>query len=60
MFKEYQLNTIFIMEKNLKAKSKKEERFKLQLDYKTIIIVKSKEAVKMWLSKFPNAKLVTT
>ena len=60
MFKEYQLNTIFIMEKNLKAKSKKEERFKLQIDYKTIIIVKSKEAVKMWLSKFPNAKLVTT
>lgn len=47
------------MKKNNKAEGKKEERFKLQLDYKTIIIVKSKEAVKMWLSKFPNAKLVT-
>jgi hypothetical protein len=47
------------MNKNIKAKAKSnEERFKLQIDYKTIIIVKSKEAVKMWLSKFPNAKLV--
>jgi hypothetical protein len=46
------------MKKNNKAEEGKQERFKLQIDYKTIIIVKSKEAVKMWLSKFPNAKLV--
>ena len=46
------------MKKNIKAEGKNEQRFKLQIDYKTIIIVKSKEAVKMWLSKFPDAKLI--
>jgi hypothetical protein len=39
-------------------KPSKSDRFKLQLDYKTIIVVRSKEAVERWLSKFPNAKLL--
>lgn len=39
-------------------KAPKSDRFKLQLDYKTIIVVRGKEAVDRWLSKFPNAKLL--
>ena len=43
-------------EKNDKAP--KSDRFKLQLDYKTVIVVRGKEAVQRWLSRFPNAKLL--
>ena len=39
-------------------KSAQTDRFKLQLDYKTIIVVRGKEAVQRWLSRFPNAKLM--
>lgn len=43
----------------IKEKELKGERFKLQIDYRTIIIVRGKEALKRWLSKFPEAKLIT-
>lgn len=32
--------------------------FKLRLDYKTVITVRSKDALEMWMKKYPNAKLV--
>jgi hypothetical protein len=35
-------------------------RIKVQLDYKTIIIVRSMEAFKTWLGKFPNAKIIAS
>lgn len=34
------------------------DRFKLQVDYRTIIVVKSKAALQMWMSKYPAAKLI--
>ncbi len=47
-----------------KAKEKKKKfndtglRIKVQLDPRTIIILKSKESLKFWLSKYPNAKVM--
>lgn len=32
--------------------------FKIALDYKTIITVRSKEAIERWLDKFPNARVI--
>lgn len=32
--------------------------FKLKLDYKTVITVRSTDALEMWMKKYPNAKLV--
>ena len=31
---------------------------KLQIDYRTVIMVKSKKALEMWMGKYPNAKVV--
>lgn len=33
-------------------------RYKVKIDYKTIITVRTMEAVKAWQQKFPSAKLV--
>lgn len=33
-------------------------RFRLRLDSRTIVTVRSKEALEMWMNKYPNAKLV--
>lgn len=33
-------------------------RFKVQVDYKTIITVRTMEAVKSWIQRYPAAKLV--
>jgi hypothetical protein len=33
-------------------------RFKVQIDYKTIITVRTMEAVKSWISRYPEAKLI--
>lgn len=34
------------------------ERIKVRLDEKTILFLRSKQALKMWLSKYPGAKVV--
>jgi len=34
------------------------KRIKVQLDAKTILFVRSKQALKMWLTKYPGAKVV--
>jgi hypothetical protein len=34
------------------------EQIKLQLDYRTMIYVRSKESLKMWMSKYPNARVI--
>jgi hypothetical protein len=31
---------------------------KLQVDYRTTIIVRSQKALEMWMGKYPNAKIV--
>lgn len=33
-------------------------RFKVQIDYKTLITVRTMEAVKSWIQRYPEAKLV--
>ncbi len=50
----------------MKAKKKKAkvssgaiERIKVQLDSKTIIFLKSMQALKNWLVKYPNAKVIS-
>lgn len=34
------------------------ERIKLQINRNTIVIVKTKEALKMWMSRHPDAKII--
>jgi hypothetical protein len=33
-------------------------KYKLQVDYRTTITLKTKEAVDAWIKKYPNAKLI--
>jgi hypothetical protein len=35
------------------------DRIKLRLNYRTIIIVRTQEALKMWLQKFPGAQIIS-
>jgi hypothetical protein len=35
------------------------ERIKLQINRNTIVIVKTKEALKMWMSRHPEAKIIS-
>ncbi|HEV7232199.1 MAG TPA: hypothetical protein VGO45_12760 [Bacteroidia bacterium] len=34
------------------------EQIKLQLDYRTMIVLRSKDALAMWMSKYPDAKVI--
>ncbi|HET6226317.1 MAG TPA: hypothetical protein VFF27_08565 [Bacteroidia bacterium] len=34
-------------------------KIKIQLDYKTTIIVRTENALESWLSKFPEAKVIS-
>jgi hypothetical protein len=33
-------------------------KFKVQIDYKTLITVRTMEAVKSWIQRYPEAKLI--
>lgn len=35
------------------------ERIKLQINRNTIVIVKTKEALNMWMSRHPDAKIIS-
>lgn len=35
------------------------EKIKLQINRNTIVIVKTKEALKMWMSRHPEAKIIS-
>ncbi len=35
------------------------KKIKLQLDYKTFIIVNKMSSVKMWMQKFPDARVLS-
>jgi frataxin-like iron-binding protein CyaY len=39
-------------------KSTEGQVMKLQVDYRTTIIVRSQKALEMWMGKYPNAKIV--
>jgi hypothetical protein len=34
------------------------DQIKLQLDYRTTIVLRSKAALAMWMSKYPDAKVI--
>ncbi|HTF03701.1 MAG TPA: hypothetical protein VK826_06720 [Bacteroidia bacterium] len=34
------------------------ERIKLQINSRTIVIVRTKEALKMWMTRHPEAKII--
>jgi hypothetical protein len=50
--------------KNAMKKEKKNtekisgERIKVQLDYRTIIFLKSKASLKSWLARYPKARII--
>ncbi len=51
------------MRKKKIKKEKQEEldarpMFKLKIDFKTTITVRSKAALEMWLQKYPNAEII--
>jgi hypothetical protein len=35
-----------------------EHRIKLRIDHKTIITVRTKEAMQMWMEKYPDAQVI--
>lgn len=41
-----------------KAKIPTGARIKLQVDYRTIIVVRTQEALDMWMGKYPAAKII--
>jgi hypothetical protein len=34
------------------------EKIKVQLDYRTIIFLRNKNALKFWMSRYPNARII--
>jgi hypothetical protein len=46
------------MKKSVKNIIKKAKFFKVKLDEKTIITVRTKEALRYWLSEYPSAKVI--
>jgi hypothetical protein len=49
-----------VMKKKEKAPGKviAADSIKVQLDYRTIIFLKSKNALKFWLNRYPNARII--
>ena len=46
------------MKKSVKKIIKKTKDFKVRLDRRTIITVRTKEALKYWLSEYPDAQVL--
>ncbi len=44
----------------MKIKKKDGLRIKLQLDYKTIVVVTKESSLKMWMKKFPGAVILNS
>lgn len=44
--------------KPVAPKTNSADIIKLQVDYRTVIMVKSQKALEMWMEKYPNAKVV--
>jgi hypothetical protein len=48
------------VEKIINAIKNSTPKYKLQLDAKTVITLKTEEQLEKWMSLYPNAKLITT
>jgi hypothetical protein len=42
----------------LKPKKQPDEKIKIQVDRRTVIAVRGDKALKFWLEKYPNAKVI--
>lgn len=64
----YKLNKTFTNTKNKKMRTKPKtelpalnpKAIKVQLDYKTVITIPRMEALKAWLYRFPDAKVLAS
>jgi hypothetical protein len=46
------------MKKSVKNIIKKTKEFKVKIDHRTIITVRTKEALNYWLSEYPKAEIL--
>tara|TARA_B100000809_G_scaffold266858_1_gene332271 strand:- start:701 stop:844 length:144 start_codon:yes stop_codon:yes gene_type:complete len=47
------------MKKLVKKVVKKTKDFKVKIDHRTIVTVRTKEALKYWLTEYPNAQILS-
>ncbi len=47
------------MKKSVNRIIKKTKDFKVKVDHRTVITVRTKEALKYWLTEYPNAKIIS-
>ena len=47
------------MKKSVKNIIKKTKNFKVKIDHRTIITVRTKEALKYWLTEYPEARVIS-
>ena len=47
------------MKKSVKKIIEKTKNFKVKIDHRTVITVRTKEALRYWLSEYPNAKILS-
>ena len=47
------------MKKSVKKIIKKTKDFKVRIDHRTTITVRTKEALRYWLTEYPNAKVLS-
>ena len=47
------------MKKSVKKIVEKTKDFKVKVDHRTIITVRTKEALRYWLSEYPNAQIIS-
>jgi hypothetical protein len=47
------------MKKSVKNIVEKTKDFKVKIDHKTIVTVRTKEALRYWLTEYPNAQITS-
>jgi hypothetical protein len=47
------------MKKSVKKIIEKTKMFKVKIDHRTIITVRTKEALRYWLTEYPNAQILS-
>ncbi len=47
------------MKKSVKKIIEKTKKFKVKIDHRTIVTVRTKEGLRYWLREYPNAELIS-
>ena len=47
------------MKKSVKKIIKKTKDFKVKIDHRTTVTVRTKEALRYWITEYPNAKVLS-